>query len=146
MLIILPMLLTVFHEAGHYYAAKLCGIDSSEFSLGIGPAILRVPATASGCDLTFRLFPFGGRVTYDERYFQLGYGKRALLSAAGWLVDVAVATTVVLVIHVSDATGPVTTIIAVMVASRAALNLLPITSDGRRFLHHLWLLAIGRAA
>lgn len=78
--IILPMLSTICHEAGHYYAAKLCGIDSEEFALGRGPALLRVRVTPSGCKFALRMFPVGGKVTYDDRYWQLSYAKRAFMS------------------------------------------------------------------
>ena len=69
--IVVPMLLVICHEAGRYYAAKPCGIDSKEFALGKGAALLRVRATPSGCKLALRMFHFGGRVTYDDRYLQL---------------------------------------------------------------------------
>ncbi|MBY0365108.1 MAG: M50 family metallopeptidase [Burkholderiaceae bacterium] len=145
LLIVVPMLATICHEAGHYYAAKLCGIDSEEFALGTGPAILRVRVTPSGCTLALRAFPFGGRVTYDERYWQVSYAGRAFMSAAGWMADAIVAAVVVAATYLADATGPVATAVCGIVAFRVAYNLLPLTGDGRKTLRYLWLAATDRA-
>ncbi|MVF24252.1 hypothetical protein EVC37_21975 [Methylocaldum sp. BRCS4] len=139
-LVVLPMLSTVCHEAGHYYAAKLCGIDSEEFAIGKGPALLKIRIGKSGCTFVLRLFPFGGRVTYDNRYWQLGYGRRAFMSAAGWMADVVVAAVVLAMAYFIRATGPVVTIVGGLVSFRVAYNLLPVTSDGRSVLRNLWLM------
>jgi membrane-associated protease RseP (regulator of RpoE activity) len=142
--IILPMLSTICHEAGHYYAAKLCGIDSEEFALGREPALLRVRVTPSGCNLALRMFPVGGKVTYDDRYWQLSYAKRAFMSAAGWLADVTVAVAAIASACLMGATGPIATIACGMIGLRAAVNMLPVTSDGRKTLLYLWLAATDR--
>ncbi len=141
LLVVVPILLDVCHEAGHYYAAKLCGIDSEEFALGKGPAILRVGATPSGCKLALRVFPFGGRVTYDDRYRQVSYARRAFMSAAGWMADVLVAIVVIAAAYLVGATGPIATVVCGLVGFRVAFNLLPVTSDGRKTLRYLWLAA-----
>lgn len=142
--IVLPMLSTICHEAGHYYAAKLCGIDSEEFALGKGPAFLRVRVTPSGCKLALRVFPFGGRVAYDDRYQQLSYAKRAFMSAAGWLADLIVAVVVGVLAYLIGATGPVATVACGLIGLRVVYNLLPVTSDGRKTLRYLWLAATKR--
>lgn len=139
----LPMTLTFCHEGGHYCAARLCGIDSKEFALGKGPAFLRVRVIA-GCTLALRMFPFGGRVTYDDRYWDLNYASRAFLSAAGWLADVALAVIVVSVVHLLGAAGPVATFLCWLVGIRVACNLLPVTDDGRKTIRYLWLAATDR--
>ena len=144
LLIIVPMLSTVCHEAGHYYAAKLCGIDSEEFALGKGPAFLRVRVTPSGCKLALRVFPFGGRVTYDDRYWQVSYTGRAFMSAAGWMADVLVAIVVIAAAYLVGATGPIATVVCGLVAFRVAFNLLPVTGDGRKTMRYLWLAATDR--
>lgn len=144
LLILLSLLLTVFHEAGHYYAAKLCGIDSKEFALGRGPTILRVRATPSGCKFALRMFPAGGMVTYDDRYCELGYAKRAFMSSAGWMMDVVVATVVITVVVLLGVTGPLITFLCTLVGMRAVCNLLPITDDGRKTIRYLWLAATER--
>ncbi|GMG95136.1 hypothetical protein RN01_25010 [Cupriavidus sp. SHE] len=144
-LIGLQMLMTVCHEAGHYYAAKLCGIDSEEFALGVGPAIFRTRATPSGCKFALRMLPLGGRVTYDDRYWQLSCAKRAFMSAAGWMADVLVALIVAAVVYLVGATGPIPVLVCCLVGFRAAYNLLPFTSDCRMTIRYLWLAITGRA-
>ena len=50
------------HEAGHFFAARACGVKIYEFSLGMGPRLFGW----SGKDETkysFRLFPIGGYVS-----------------------------------------------------------------------------------
>lgn len=152
--IAMPMLLTVFHEAGHYYAAKLCGIDCLAFTLGVGPAIVRVPISrtphttprpSSPCKLVLRALPIGGSVTYDDRYWALSHSKRALLSAAGWMADVLVASAVIPIACLIGVTSPTAAVICGLVAMRAACSLLPITSDGRSTLAHLWRAARSKA-
>jgi membrane-associated protease RseP (regulator of RpoE activity) len=140
----LPMLFTICHEAGHYYAAKLCGIDSEEFALGKGPAFLRVRVTPSGCKLALRVFPFGGCVFYDDRYQQLSYAKRAFMSSAGWLVDLIVAVVVFAVAYFINATGPVAAVVCDIIGLRVVYNLSPVTSDGRTTARYLWLAATER--
>ena len=49
---------------GHFFAAKACGMTVSEFSLGMGPTILK----KQGKDTlyTIKLFPIGGSVQLGE--------------------------------------------------------------------------------
>lgn len=141
LVICVPMLATICHEAGHYYAAKLCRIDAIEYSLGKGPAILRIPATTSGCTFVLRIFPFGGQVIYDDRYWHLNYLRRAFLSAAGWMTDICLATLVITTAYLTSATGPIATFICGVVGFNVLTGLLPVTSDGRKTLKYLWLAA-----
>jgi regulator of sigma E protease len=48
------------HEAGHFVAARLCGIPVRQFSAGFGPALLKVQK--NGTVYALRLFPLGGYV------------------------------------------------------------------------------------
>ena len=41
--------IVIIHEGGHYFAAKMCGVPVSEFSIGMGPVLFsRQTITASG--------------------------------------------------------------------------------------------------
>jgi len=51
-------LVILFHEAGHFFAARLCGIGVEEFAIGFGPALWRRRRGATLYSL--RLLPFGG--------------------------------------------------------------------------------------
>lgn len=51
-------IIVFIHEAGHFLAAKLCGVTVRSFSLGYGPVILH--RTIRGTDYRLSLFPLGG--------------------------------------------------------------------------------------
>lgn len=63
MYVILALLLLgvliIAHEFGHYIAARLCGIDVVEFSMGMGPLLLKWK-NKRGTQFSLRLFPIGG--------------------------------------------------------------------------------------
>ena len=82
------------HELGHFATAKLCGIKVNEFSLGMGPALLRFEKG----DTTYalRLLPIGGFVSMegedeesdDEHSFSKAkVWKRFLVVAAGAVMN-----------------------------------------------------------
>ena len=56
-ILIFGMLIAV-HELGHFLAAKACGVRVNEFSIGMGPAILR--RTKGETEYSLRLLPIGG--------------------------------------------------------------------------------------
>ena len=51
-------LLIAVHEFGHFFTAKLFGIRVNEFSIGMGPAILKKEKGETLYSL--RVFPVGG--------------------------------------------------------------------------------------
>lgn len=55
---VLLMVLVIPHEAGHMIAAKLCGVEVQEFSVGMGPCIFR--KRLGETQYTVRLLPLGG--------------------------------------------------------------------------------------
>ena len=46
------------HEAGHFFAARHCGIHVEEFSIGFGPALWNT--VRGGTRYSVRLLPLGG--------------------------------------------------------------------------------------
>lgn len=50
--------LVIFHEFGHFIAAKMCGVKVESFSVGFGPVIFH--KTIKGTDYRLSLFPLGG--------------------------------------------------------------------------------------
>ena len=50
--------LVAFHEAGHFIAAKLCGVKVESFSIGMGPILLH--KNYRNTDYRISLFPIGG--------------------------------------------------------------------------------------
>ncbi len=53
----------IIHELGHFIAAKLCGIQVNEFSLGMGPVLLRKQGKETMNSL--RAIPIGGFVSME---------------------------------------------------------------------------------
>lgn len=56
--IIALSVIIIFHEFGHFLAAKLCKIDVDAFSLGMGPVLLH--KKIRGTDFRLSLIPLGG--------------------------------------------------------------------------------------
>ena len=50
--------LILFHEFGHFLAAKLFGVKVESFSVGFGPILLH--RTIKGTDYRLSLIPLGG--------------------------------------------------------------------------------------
>lgn len=51
--------LIMAHEAGHYFAARACGIEVQEFAMGMGPLLAKWK-NRNGTQFSIRLFPIGG--------------------------------------------------------------------------------------
>ncbi|MBR5645815.1 MAG: site-2 protease family protein [Treponema sp.] len=56
--IICLIFLIIFHELGHFIAAKICGVKVESFSVGFGPILLH--KTIRGTDYRLSLIPLGG--------------------------------------------------------------------------------------
>ena len=52
--------IVLIHEGGHFICARLFGVTVHEFSIGIGPAVVRTKR--KGVVYSLRLIPFGGFV------------------------------------------------------------------------------------
>ncbi len=57
-------LMIIIHEIGHFFAAKACGMKVSEFSLGMGPRLLKIQGKETL--YTIKLLPLGGSVQLGE--------------------------------------------------------------------------------
>ncbi len=92
-LVIFEVIILV-HEAGHFIAAKKCGVKVNEFSIGMGPAILKKQKGETLYAL--RIVPFGGYCAMegedaesdDERSFgSRSVPKRILIVSAGIIMN-----------------------------------------------------------
>ena len=54
--------LIVFHELGHYWVARLCGVKVLRFSLGFGKTLYRKQFSPGGTEWVVAVFPLGGYV------------------------------------------------------------------------------------
>ena len=53
----------MFHEAGHFFTAKKCGIQVNEFSIGMGPVLFK--KYKGGTQYSVRALPIGGYVSME---------------------------------------------------------------------------------
>ena len=67
-LFIMLGLIISIHELGHFIAAKKSGVYVDEFSLGMGPLILKRKPKNSETTYSLRLLPVGGYVAMAEKY------------------------------------------------------------------------------
>ena len=61
-LLVFGVLIAV-HELGHFLAAKLSGVQVNEFSIGMGPKLLKKKKGET--QYTLRLLPIGGYVSME---------------------------------------------------------------------------------
>ena len=95
--------LIIAHEAGHFWAARACGIGVQEFSMGMGPLIAKWKSR-KGTQFSVRLLPIGGFCQFygededepDPRAFNnQAVWKRAVTVASGPLMNFLVAFLVI---------------------------------------------------
>lgn len=88
--IIIFSFIVIFHELGHFWVAKMCGVKVNEFWLGMGPTLLHF--TKGDTKYCLKLFPFGGACVMegededsdDERAFnKKPVWQRFLIVGAG---------------------------------------------------------------
>ncbi len=98
-------LLIVAHEAGHYFAARACGIEVQEFAMGMGPVIYKRKGK-NGTQFSLRAFPIGGFCQFygededlsDPRAFnRQKVWKRILTVLSGPAMNFVVAIVVIVV-------------------------------------------------
>lgn len=87
-------IVVVFHEFGHFIVAKISGIKVHEFSIGMGPKLLKI--NRGETDYSLRLLPIGGYVKMegedehsdDVRSFsKKPVGTRMAVIAAGAIMN-----------------------------------------------------------
>ena len=96
-------ILVTFHEFGHYWVARRCGVRVLRFSLGIGP-VLYGWKNREGTEFALSAIPIGGyvkmldereaEVAEDERhlsYNSKSVGQRIAIAAAGPIANVILA-------------------------------------------------------
>ncbi|MBR3795803.1 MAG: site-2 protease family protein [Clostridia bacterium] len=97
--------LIIAHEAGHFWAARACGIEIEEFAMGMGPLLAKWKSK-KGTQFSLRLLPIGGFCQFygedeeksDPRAFNnQAVWKRALTVVSGPMMNFAVAVLVVII-------------------------------------------------
>lgn len=97
--------LIIAHEAGHFLAARACGIEVEEFAMGMGPLLAKWKSKR-GTQFSIRLLPIGGFCQFygeddelkDPRSFNnQAVWKRAVTVASGPMMNFIVAVLVVVI-------------------------------------------------
>ena len=109
MYVILALLLLgvliMAHEAGHFFAARACGIEVQEFARGMGPLLLQ-KRSKKGTQFSLRLLPIGGYCQFygedeeinDPRSFNnQAVWKRLVTVVSGPMMNFIVALLVVMI-------------------------------------------------
>ncbi len=82
--------LIALHELGHFLAAKACGVQVNEFSIGMGPALFS--RTKGETQYSLRVFPIGGYCAMEgedetsdnpRAINRQGYWKQLVIFVAG---------------------------------------------------------------
>jgi len=88
--IVLFLLLVIIHEAGHFFAAKMCGVRVLEFSVGMGPLIFQRKKKET--EYSLRAVPIGGYCKLEaedgesddpKAFVNATWWKRLIILAAG---------------------------------------------------------------
>lgn len=96
--LVIFLLVVLFHEGGHFFSAKLCGIKVNEFSIGMGPAFWQ--KEEKDTLYSIRVIPLGGYCAMEgedehssspDSFDQASVGKRFLTIFAGPLMNIFVA-------------------------------------------------------
>jgi len=74
-------LLIAVHELGHFLAAKVCGVQVNEFSIGMGPAVWKKETGETKYSL--RLLPIGGYCAMEGED-EVSDNPRALMRQGFW--------------------------------------------------------------
>ncbi len=103
--------LIFIHELGHFITARIFKVGVNEFSLGMGPKILKKKSKKSGILYSLRLLPIGGFVSMvgededsddDNALNNKPVWQRMIIVAAGSFMNILVGVLVVFVIVVSS--------------------------------------------
>ncbi len=121
--------LVVFHELGHFIAAKRLGVYVHEFSIGFGPRLFTRDTEET--QFSFRIIPLGGFVRFaggegeneeedanipkDRLLYSLSPGKRSLILLAGPMMNLLVATLAFFLVFSFVGFGRPTTVISEVV-------------------------------
>jgi regulator of sigma E protease len=120
-LVVLGVLI-VFHELGHYFAARLCGVKVLRFSVGFGRMLWKRRLGQDQTEWAISIFPLGGYVKMlDERegevaegeahraFNRQSVGKRSIIVAAGPIANFVLAILIywAVFIHGSEELLPV---------------------------------------
>ncbi len=115
-------IVVIIHELGHFFAAKLCGVDVESFSVGWGPVFLR--KKWHGTEYRLSVLPLGGycgmkgenayRTALEEKldyipeeeggFYSVHPLKRVIIGAAGPVANLILAFIILTIVGMGDYT------------------------------------------
>ncbi len=109
-IIILGVIISI-HEFGHFIFAKKSGIYVYEFSIGMGPVILKKNRPGDETDYCLRLFPIGGfvqmageeieddkSVPKDKKFISKTFGQKFMTVIAGIMMNFLLAIVLLFIV------------------------------------------------
>ena len=109
--ILLFGVLIAAHEWGHFIAARLCGVTVHEFSIGMGPVLLKKTGK-KGTLFSLRALPIGGYCAMEgeeedsddpNALNKKGFWQKILIFAAGAFMNFVVGVLILLVLNLDAA-------------------------------------------
>ena len=103
--------LIAVHELGHFLAAKLCGVQVNEFSIGMGPAVWHRKKGETA--YSFRVLPIGGYCAMEgedgdtgnaRAFTRQGFWKKFVILAAGAFMNFLTGLLIVAILFTSAGT------------------------------------------
>ena len=103
--------LIAVHELGHFLAAKLCGVQVNEFSIGMGPAVWHRKKGETA--YSFRVLPIGGYCAMEgedgdtgnaRAFTRQGFWKKFVILAAGAFMNFLTGLLIVAILFSSAGT------------------------------------------
>ena len=110
-------IIIAIHEAGHFFAAKACGVKVNEFALGMGPAIFKFKRGETTYAL--RILPIGGFCSMGEdiddddpdSFRKKPVLSRMLVIAAGAVMNLILGFVLSVILLMTDGYGVSTRIV-----------------------------------
>lgn len=116
--IVVLLSMVALHEAGHLVAARMCGVDAPEYSVGFGPRLLAFSPKSGKTRYVLRAIPLGGyvrirglgapsklegtddpsRVVQGRSYEEVSRPRRVFIAFAGPLANILTAVLILFVV------------------------------------------------
>lgn len=134
----------IIHEAGHYYAVKLCGVTPTKFCIGkthfFGiPLKISFVNKSDNCLVEFGFYyPSGFFQYYSDTQDRLSFFKKAFISSAGWIAEGLMFLVLITFSIFFQLDSIYYAFVYYYMKFRLIFILTPVTSDGRKFIKYLF--------
>ena len=143
-IILLMSCILIIHEAGHYYAVKLCSGTPIKFCIGkthlFGiPLKMSFVNKSDNCLVEFGFYYPSGFVQYNsDTYGRLSFFKKAFISSAGWIAEGLMFLILITFSTFLQLDSIYYVFVYYYMKFRLIFILTPVTSDGRKFIKYLF--------